>query len=498
MSRTKALKLNTAASLMSELVVLVTGIILPRLVLVGFGSSSNGLVGSISQFLGFSAVLRAGMGGAVRAALYKPLAEDDGATLSGIMVATQRHMRKIGAILGIGIIAFAAIYPVLVRDEYDWFFAFSMVLLIGIGTFTDNFFGIKCKILLQADQKYYVQIGIETIATLASTMISIVLILSGYTIQIVKLGAAVGGILNPLLLNLYVKKHYKINWKELPNEKAIKGRWDAFFQQVAIIMNSNIDLTLLTIFVSLREVSVYTVHSMVINNIGKVVNSFVTGMGSAFGDMIARKESAHLKTSFLTIEWALMAISIVCYSDTMVMLPSFLNLYTKSVNDVNYIRPVFGGLMVVTAMLKTLRLPYQLLSDGAGRFKETRNGAILEVVINLVLSITFTMLIGLEGVLLATLIAGIIRTSEYAVFCFKNILHVSPWHIVKHYCILSVTFAGCCVLGKNAIMTEISSYAIWTVNAVIATVVSICMVGVISLIFYRDQMKDMLKRVQRR
>jgi len=467
-------------------------------VLLGFGSSSNGLVSSITQFLGLSAVLRAGMGGAVRAALYKPLAENDDATLSGIMVATRRHMRKIGAILGIGIIAFATIYPVLVRDEYDWFFAFSMVLLIGIGTFTDNFFGITYKILLQADQKYYVQIGINTMATLASSMISAFLILSGYSIQIVKLGAAAGGILNPLLLNFYVKKHYKINWKEPPNEKVIKGRWDAFFQQVAIIVNGNIDLTLLTIFVSLREVSVYTVHAMVVKNIGAVVNSFVSGMGSAFGDMIARKESSNLKKNFLTIEWALMAISIVCYSDTMVMLPSFLNLYTKSVNDVNYIRPVFAGLMVVTAMLKTLRLPYQLLSDGAGRFKETRNGAILEVAINLTLSIIFAKLIGLEGVLLATLIAGTIRTTEYAVFCFNNILHVSLWHIVKHYCILSVTFASCCVLGKNIIMTEISNYAIWMVNAVIATVVSICIVGVISLIFYRDQMKDMLKRLHRR
>jgi len=135
-----------------------------------------------------------------------------------------------------------------------------------------------------------------------------------------------------------------------------------------------------------------------------------------------------------------------------------------------------------------------LLADGAGRFKETRNGALLEAVINLTLSIALTMRIGLEGVLLATLIAGIIRTTEYAVFCFKHILYVSRWHIAKHYFILCVTFAGCYLFGKNVIMTEISNYAIWAVNAAVVTAISICIVGVISLIFYRDQMRDTLKR----
>jgi len=494
MSRINALKLNTAASLLSELIVLISGLILPRLVLLHFGSSCNGLVNSISQFLGLSAVLRAGMGGAIRAALYKPLAENDDATLNGIMVATRRHMRKIGAILGIGILAFAAIYPVLVGDEYDWFFAFTMVLLIGISTFTDNFFGITCKILLQADQKYYIQIGINALATLASSIISVVLILSGYTIQIVKLGAAVGGILNPLLLNLYVKKHYQIDWEEAPNDKVIRSRWDAFFHQVATIINSNIDLTLLTVFVSLREVSVYTVHFMVVNNIGKVVNSFALGINSTFGDMIARKENTNLKKSFFMIEWALMAISVVCYSVTLVMLPSFLKLYTESVNDVNYIRPVFAGLMVVTTMLQTSRLPYQLLAEGAGRFKETRNGAIFEVVSNLIMSVFLAKLIGLEGVLVATLIAGIIRTIEFSVFCFKNILHISLWHIVKHYSVLSAAFAICYMFGKRFVMAEILNYPIWMVNAAIATLISVCIVGGISLIFYRDQLKDMLKR----
>jgi hypothetical protein len=149
MSRSKALKLNMIASLLSEFVTLVSGLILPRLTLLYFGSSNNGLVSSISQFLGFSAILRAGIGGATRAALYRPLAEKDYRNLNGIMSATNRHMQKVGIIIGSSIIVFSLVYPFFVSNEYDWFYAFSMVLIIGFGAFIDNFFGIKYKIRIE-------------------------------------------------------------------------------------------------------------------------------------------------------------------------------------------------------------------------------------------------------------------------------------------------------------------------------------------------------------
>jgi len=496
-NRTKALKLNAAVSLLSELVTLITGLILPRLILLYFGSSYNGLVGSISQFLGFSVVLRAGLGGAVRAALYKPLAESDTDSISGIMAVTQQYMRKVGLILGAGIIAFAAVYPFAVRNEYNWFFTFSLVVIMGVGVFTDNFFGIKCKILLQADQKYYIQIGIGVLVSVISSAVTILLVLSGYSIHTVRIGMAACGLLNPLLLTMYVKKHYQINWKQKADGSVIKNKWNAFFQQLAVIVNGNVDLTLLTFLVPLREISVYTVHFMVVNNIGKIVDAFSSGVNSTFGDMIARKEQDKLRERFFALEWLLMALGAVLYSVTLVMLPSFLRLYTRSVEDVNYIRPLFALLMVAATMLHTSRLPYQLLAEGAGKFKETRNGAILEVVLNVVLSITFTMIFGLEGVLIATLIACAIRTAEYAVFCFKNILHISVWHLIKHYTLLCGTFAVCWAVGSRLIMADIPNYFIWTLNAGLVMLLAVCVVGLVSVVFYRAQLKDVLRRFRR-
>ena len=75
MGRASALKKNMLAGWASEVVTLVSGLVLPRLILVTFGSSCNGLLSAIVQFLGFSTLLRAGVGAVTKAALFRPLAE---------------------------------------------------------------------------------------------------------------------------------------------------------------------------------------------------------------------------------------------------------------------------------------------------------------------------------------------------------------------------------------------------------------------------------------
>jgi len=498
MSRSKALKLNMITSLLNELVILISGLILPRLILLNFGSASNGLVSSVLQFLGFSAILRAGIGGATRAALYKPLAEQDSVSINGIMVATNRHMKKIGAIIGIGIIIFSIVYPFIVRDEYEWFDAFSMVLIIGVGTFIDNFFGIKYKILLQADQKYYIQIGASTVTTILTTVTSIVLITSTSSIHIVRLGITIVSLVNPLLLSVYTRKRYSVDWKAQPDYLAISQRWDAFFHQLSHIINQNIDIILITLFVSLKEVSVYTVHFMVVNNISKVANSLVTGINSTFGNIIANNEKDNLRTTFFFIEWVMMSICTVLFSVTAVMLPGFITLYTSSIVDVNYLRPTLAIIMVIVSLINSTRIPYKMLVEAAGKHKETRNGAIFEVILNLTISIILVVKYGIIGVIIGTLVAGFMRTIEYSIFCMKKILRINLLHILRHYLLLAISFAVCYFIGVNIQLFDNVSYFSWAANATLVTVISAITVIIVGLLFYQRQFKYLIARIKRK
>ncbi|MDE7252905.1 MAG: hypothetical protein K2O32_08195 [Acetatifactor sp.] len=497
MNRTRTLKLNMAASLFSELVAFVTGLILPRLILVHYGSAYNGLVGSISQFLGFSALMRAGMGGAVRVALYKPLADNDISAISSIMATADRHMKKIGAIVGGIILAFAMIYPFCVRDEYDSFSAFLMVLIIGTGTFVNNFFGLKYKIFLQADQKLYLQISIYAFVQILSTIVSVALITDDVPFEIVKLGAAVVALLAPIMMSVYVRRNYDIDWHAKTDNSVLKQRWEAFFHQVASTVNENIDLVLITLMLSLKEVSVYTVHYMVVNNIGTIVNACIAGGESIFGSILVKEGQEHLRKTFFFTEWYFFSVCIIMYSVTATMISPFVMLYTHSVTDVNYFRPAFAVVMVLAVMIKSVRFPYRMLVEGSGKFKETRNGAIAEVVINLLVSLIMVWLFGVIGVLIGTLVAGVIRTMEFAIYCMRDILEVSCLHIVKSFSLLSFTLIVCCLAGRLIVPAEIGNYLEWAGYAVVVTLTSSLITGGMGILFYRQQVKELVQRLRR-
>ena len=293
--RTKKAVINTMTSIMAEVVSIICGLILPRLILGAFGSSYNGITSSITQFLSCIVLLRAGVGSVTRAALYNPLSKKDKSEISGIVNATAIFMKKVALIYVGALIVFACVYPFLVRNSFSWIFSATLVLIIGSSTFVDNYFGIAYQMLLQADQKNYVNTIPQIVTTILNTIVAAVLIHCGAGIHLVKLGSAIVYFIRPLFLSYYVKKKYEIDADIKPNNSAISQRWDAFAQQAAAFVNNNTDVIVLTMFSDIKEVSVYTVYYMVANGLYKVEQTFTDGIEAAFGNKLAKKENRVLQ-----------------------------------------------------------------------------------------------------------------------------------------------------------------------------------------------------------
>ena len=493
--RAKALKLNMITMLFSEMVALVCGLVLPRIILVTFGSSLNGLVSSITQFLNFSVVLRAGVGGVTKAALYKPLADKDTNKINAIMVATSSYMKKIGLIIASGVLVFSFVYPFMVANEFSLWYSCFMVIILGTATFAENYFGIKNMLLLQADQKMYIQNLISTFAYIASFGISIILIWCGFDMLVVKLGTIATFMLKPLLFELYVRKHYNLNMTVEPDHSALKNRWDAFAQQLAIIINGNIDIILITMFSTLANVSVYTVHFMVLNNIAKVVQAPIYGFGATFGNMMAKGENDNLRRTFSFLEWAVFAFATLVFSVSAVMISPFVSIYTNSITDVDYYHPFFAFALVVVIALNTVRMPYQYLVDAAGHFKQTRNGAIIEVVVHIVVSCVLLVNFGIIGVVIGALLASIIRTLQYSVYAMGNILCFSVFHIVKNYFVYATCFAICVLVCSNIPFPNPNGYFDWCIVATCVTIISFVIVVLVSVLFNTKDVKYLYNRI---
>ena len=474
---------NIAASMALEIVSVVCAFILPRLIISGFGSQYNGIVSSVTQFLSVITLLRGGVGGVTRAALYKPLVEKDNKKISAILNSTQHFMRKISYIFVGFLFVFAVIYPVLVSNEFDYFFSFSLVLILGISTFAQYYFGITYQFLLMADQRNYIYSIFQTVATILNTAFSVLLINAGVEFRLMKIVSALVFAAIPIALYWYVHKRYSLD-KNVPRDDSyIKQRWDAFAHQVAAFIHSNTDLMVLTLFSDLYQVSLYSVYYMVVNGVKKFVTVFSSGIEAILGKMIAAKEQSKLLNGMNMYEWIINVISIVAFSSTAVLIIPFMQVYTKDFTDMNYIQPLFGYLLCVAFYFSCVRLPYQSVVEAAGHFKNTRNGAITEAVINIAVSLMLVKWLGCNGVAVGTVAAMLFRTVQYAIYASKIILQRSLMHIVKRFVVSAVNIGAIMFVylkfGLNEILCNYSTaYSQWALEAVI----SLCIIGTVTVI----------------
>lgn len=493
--RSRKAIINMLSSMVYQFVAIVCGLILPRLILSHFGSGYNGLTSSISQFISCVALMKAGLFGVTRSALYKPLAEKDEVRVSAIVNTTEMFMRKIAVIFAVCLILFSMVYPFAVKEEYDYWFTVSLFLIIGISTFFQYYFGMTYSILLEADQRQYVVSGLQTVTIILNTSVAAVLINMGFGIRAVKAVSAIAFSIFPILQMLYARRHFQID-KSIPKDnRFIEQRWAAFAQEVAFFVHNNTDVIILTFFADMKTISVYTVYNYVISNLLRILETSIIGFGAAFGNMLAKGEQKLVENNLKISELIVFSFSSVLYSTAAALIVPFALLYTKGVNDANYSQPVFGILITLAGMFSCFRIPYKTIVDAAGHFRQMRNGALLEASLNLIISAVLVIRFGLIGVAIGTLVATVFRSAQYARYLSKILVPRSmlcfSGHVFVNLLVFVVTY-----LSIQLMDFTMNTWTDWIWCATVAVFISTALTVFFDLLLYKAEFKEMLHKVR--
>ena len=486
--RKQRVKKSVLTTLALQITTLVCGLIVPRALLGAYGSEAYGATTSITQFLSYITLLEGGIGGVARAALYKPLAENDKAKISVIVYELKRFFRIL-AYISIGYaLVLACTFKSLSHIEcYDWMTTFWLVLVIAISTFGQYFIGISYSALIQADQRVYI-INILSIATtVLNALFVIVLIKTGSNLLVVKLVSSFVFLLKPTAMWIYVRRKYGIVMRPKRDRSVLSQRWTGLGHHIAYYIHNNTDVTVLTLVDNLKSVSVYSVYNMVTQNIQNVVSALCSGMESLFGDMIARNEKRQLNETFDLYETMISIACTVLFSTVYVMIVPFVSIYTKGIEDANYIRPEFAYLITTAAVVYCFRYPYIATITAAGHFTQTRWGAYGEAILNICTSVILVWKLGLEGVAVGTVIAIAARLIYSVIYLSQNILSRPIRSFIQRESVNFLNIA-CIVLGCSAFIRkfEISNYFQWVCCAGAVFLISTAVTLFINLIVYKD------------
>jgi peptidoglycan biosynthesis protein MviN/MurJ (putative lipid II flippase) len=129
-----------------------------------------------------------------------------------------------------------------------------------------------------------------------------------------------------------------------------------------------------------------------------------------------------------------------------------------------------------------------VLIRAAGHFKQTQTAALIECLLNLILSIILVRFFGLIGVVIGTLVAALFFV-VYQVFYFnKNIVFVPIKGILKQFGV-DALISGTTIVVALQIHLFTGGLVSWLIQAIAVSCICLVVTLVYEIVFYKGNMK---------
>ena len=351
---------NICFAVALQFVTMISGFIVPKIILGQFGSDVNGLISSVNQFLSYVQLLEGGLSGVIMAALYKPLNDGDTPKVSSIINATKSFFKKVGLIYSVYAIGVGFIYPCFVNTGFSYRYSVLLILVLGMNLFVQYFFSITFKLLLNADRKVFFVSLTQIIIIIFNTISVIVCANYFHDILVIKLVSAIIFFIQPIFFHAYVKRHYELDTKAAPDPEALKQRWNGFGVNIAFFIHTNTDIVVLTILTTLADVSVYSIYLMIINAVKNLVIALASAIVPSFGKTIASGDKERMNSVFDKFEFVIYFASTIMFTCCIILITPFVLLYTRDITDADYNRMAFGIILTLAEFIYCMRMRKQL------------------------------------------------------------------------------------------------------------------------------------------
>lgn len=499
MNRTKAALYNLVTTGLLQLITIIVSFITPRVMMSEYGSEVNGLITSITLFITYFNLVEAGLAGTAVHALYKPLALKDYKSVSGIVSAAKHFYSQAGYIFVLLTLGMATIYPVFVKTgALTPFYVGVLVLTLGVSGSLEFFTLAKYRVLLTADQKTYV-ISLASIANvIISTAIIVILVHFNVNVVIVRIVALFSVFVRSLILILYINIRYKyVNYSETPIKESLNKRWDVLYWQITTHIQTGSTVVIATIFTNLATVSVYAVYQLILNGVKALLNVFINGLYTSFGDVIARGQHETLKKVYREFEFVYYNLIAVVFSISMITLMPFIRIYTQGITDTNYDIPLLGFLIILDGLLYTIKVPQGMLVQSAGLYTETKKQVTIQGLIAVAFGVALAPYYGLPGIMVGMLLSNVYRWIDLLFFIPRNVTKLPIRNtLFRQLRVIFAVIVSCIPFFaiENIPYSNPLGYVQWVMYGTIVGSYSVFVILIFNLLFDRQEMKNILQR----
>ena len=492
MAKDNRIKYNLLSGILYQVVLIALSFLLPRLYLENFGSEVNGVLSTIKQIFVYMFLLESGIGLATTQALYKPVAENNHDKVSSIISATHSYYKKIGVLYGVIVLLIAVTYAFIIPTNVDPMVIFGVIIFTALPALFSYFVQAKYRVLLEVDGRKYVITTSETILQLLSNVAKILVILLTNDLLLMQLAYCILYILQLFYIYIDAKRRYKwLNVKAKPDFEAISQRKSVLVHQVSGMVFNNTDVLLLSVLCDFKVVSVYTIYNIFFSQVQTFITSVISGFSFALGQMFHTDKEKFMKVYNVYETFYIMATFII-YTLMAVFLLPLIQIYTSGINDANYTNSLLIILFVIMNLLSNGKLPSNHVLEYSGMFEQTRSHAILEMVINIAVSIVAIWQWGICGAIIGTIVALLYRGAMMIYYSNRKVLERGVFNTFKIWIVNGAVFALIMVIFYVDSFSGLPFLQL-LIKGIIHTIWIIPLYIVINFVFFGKTFKNLLE-----
>lgn len=343
-----------------------------------------------------------------------------------------------------------------------------------------DFFTFSPKMVINSDQKMFKINLYINLLKVVEYLSEIIMIKLGFDFIYVLIPSVFIRAIFNLLINRKIYKLYPwLNPKVKFEYKKLKGTSNIMYQKVSGLVYNNTDTLIVSYFLNPLMVIVYSSYNFISKYISDVTYMLITAVQPSLGNVLFSENKTDSFKIFKQINIIFLFIASLSSILLAVLINPFISLW---IGNKYLINEIGKYLIVLILFLNISKRTIIVMKDNLGLFKETRNVIIFETVFNLLFSILLVKKIGINGVLLGTLISTTLTTFWYIPkYIYNNYFDLKSYSYFIKYFICLGTSLVVVILIQNTININISNFFIWVIYALILGLITLL---ILILFFY--------------
>lgn len=444
---------NLILSILCNIVTILIGFIAQKLFIKYLGSEYLGLNGLFNNMVSMLGIVELGIGSAIVYNLYKPIVNKDKETIKSLMKFYKKAYNIIAVIVFIVAIIIIPFLPKLINDITVNTNIYLIYMMFIIDIVCSYLLSYK-RSILYADQKNYIINIIHMAYLIILNFIQLILLYftkNYYYYLVIKI---IMRIAENIIITLYTNKKYSYlkdkNIKKLDKkieEDIFKKVKALFFHKVGSFIVLGSDNLIISRFIGIISVGLYSNYFLVINAIQTMFNQGILALTPSVGNMLVNSNYDKNFETFKKIRF--LNYWLACFSGVAILLimDSFITLWLGNKFVLNKLVLV---VLVFNYYQKLMRSSYNTFKEAAGIYNEDRFVPLIESIINILFSILLIKPFGLAGVFMGTVISGLsLWCYSYPKFVYKKLFNRKYVDYAKEtlgYIILFLVICIVCIL----------------------------------------------------